>query len=95
MNKSAETNILTNWKLKLGILFAVISPTVTGTAAYYNLQIKLDEKNQITQEKINQLELRTEKNFASKETMEKIRDDMNRVKEDIVEIKVLLKRKLK
>lgn len=95
MSKVTETSLLANWKLKLGILMAIVSPTVTGTAAYYKLQIQLDGKNQQTLEKVNKLELDAERNFASKQTMEKIKEDVSKMKEDLVEIKTLLKRKLR
>ena len=95
MSRSAENILLTNWKLKIAILLAVISPTVTGTAAYYKLQIQLEDKNQITLEKVSQLELQAEKNFASKSTMESIKGDVSEMKQDLIEIKTLLKHKLR
>ena len=91
----SEATLLKNWKLKLGILFAIISPTVTGTAAYYKLQIQLNEKNQQTEERVSRLELDTTKNFADKGTMESMRRDVNEMRNDITEIKTLLRKKLR
>lgn len=95
MGKSTESDLLKNWKLKLGLLMAIISPSVAATGAYYKLQINLSERNQVTESKVKDLELQVERNFASKQTMDKVQNDISGLKNDMTEIKVLLQRKLK
>lgn len=94
-SKSQTTQFLYDWKLKIGILFAIIVPSVTATGSFYKMQIRLDEKNQQTENRISKLELDSERNFADKPTMLKLQDDVVKLREDTAEIKVLLKRKLR
>lgn len=95
MVDSNKTKFLYDWKLKLGILLAILTPAVTATGSFYRLEIRLNEKNQQTENRINKLELDAERNFATKQTMDKLSGDVSNMRDDLIEIKTLLKRKLR
>lgn len=92
---SKETSFLYDWKLKLGILAAIVMPTVTATAAFYKLEARLNEKSFQTENRINKVELDVERNFADKRTVDDMHKDINKMQNDITEIKTLLKRRFK
>jgi len=94
-SKSQVTQFLYDWKLKLAILSAIVVPSVTATGSFYKMEIRFNEKNAQTEEKIKNLELDVARNFADKPTMVKIQDDVTKLREDTAEIKALLKRKLR
>ena len=89
-----ELSLLRSWKLKLALLAAVVMPSVTATGAYYKLQIQLTEKNQQTENRVSDLELRTHENFADKPTMDQLRTNVEQMRNDITEIKTILRNKL-
>jgi hypothetical protein len=93
--QSKVTTFLYDWKLKLAILTAIVIPTITATGSYYKLEIRLNEKNQQTENRISKLELDASKNFADKPSMVKLQDDVTKLREDTAEIKAILKRKLR
>lgn len=93
--KSSVTQFLYDWKLKLAILSAIVVPTVTATGSFYKMEIRFNEKNALTEEKIKNLELDVQRNFADKPTMVRLQDDVTKLREDTAEIKALLKRKLR
>lgn len=95
MSRSIETKILYDWKLKLGILVAIASPAITGTAAYYKLKIDINDVSRVSDSRSTEVELNTEKNYASKNAVEKVQSDISQMKQDLVEIKTILQRKLK
>lgn len=89
------TRFLYDWKLKLAILSAIIVPSVTATGSFYKMEIRLNEKNQQTENRISKLEVDAMRNYADKPTMVKLQDDVTRLREDTAEIKALLKRRLR
>lgn len=92
---SQVTQFLYDWKLKIAILSAILVPTVTATASFYKMEIRFNEKNSLTEDKIRSLEVDMARNFADKPTMIKLQDDVTKLREDTAEIKALLKRKLR
>lgn len=92
--KGHVTQFLYDWKLKLAILSAIVIPTVTATGSFYKMEARLNEKNYQTENRISKLELDSERNFADKHTMLKLQEDVAKSREDIAEIKTLLKRRL-
>lgn len=92
---SAVTQFLYDWKLKLAILSAIVIPSVTATGSFYKMEMRFNEKNQQTEDRINRLEVDTVRNYADKPTMVKLQDDVTKLREDTAEIKALLKRKLR
>ncbi len=89
------TQFLYDWKLKLAILSAIVIPSVTATASFYKMEIRFNDKNQQTEDRINKLEVDTVRNYADKPTMIRLQDDVTKLREDTAEIKALLKRKLR
>lgn len=94
MVSKEELSLLRSWKLKLALLAAIVMPSVTATGAYYKLQIQLTEKNQQTENRVSDLELRTHENFADKPTMDEMRKNVEAMRNDITEIKTILRNKL-
>lgn len=94
MMSKEETQLLRSWKLKLAVLAAIVMPSVTATGAYYKLQIQLTEKNQQTENRMNRLEITSIENFADKPTMEDMRKNVEQMRNDITEIKTILRNKL-
>lgn len=89
-----EQSFLSNWKTKLALLSAIVIPTATATGSFYKLQLNLAEKQSVTDKRISDVELSAERNFADKHTMDKMRDDVSKIHEDVSEIKTLLKNRL-
>lgn len=90
-----KSKFLYDWKLKLGILAAIVTPSVTATAAFFKLELRLNEKTYQVENRVNKIELDAERNFADKKTMQELSGDVRALREDMVEIKTLLKKKLK
>lgn len=82
-DSKVEAKLLRNWKLRIALLTAIISPAVTGTAAYFNMKDSFKEA-------IRQSEQETEKKYVRKEAMESIKDDLTDVKSDVKDIKNFL-----
>ncbi len=82
---SGEQKFIDNWRTKLALLAAIIVPTISATGAYYKLDSKIDERTSV-------LELTSTKNFAEKQDLKEIQNDIKDMHSDIVEIKTILKR---
>lgn len=92
--KGTVTKFLYDWKLKLAIASAIIVPTTVATGNFFKMEMRLNEKNQLTENRISKLELDSERNFADKPSMVKLQTDVTQLRVDTAEIKALLKRKL-
>lgn len=83
----SENELLRNWRVKVALLVALISPTVAATGAYYDL--KGDVNN-----RISAVELRSEQTFADKQAIKDIQTELRQTHDDVIEIKTLLSHKL-
>lgn len=86
----SEYDLLKNWKLKLGLLAAIVVPSVTATGAFYDLKAKIVEKETAVHLRMNEIELTNQRNFADKDTIKEIRSDIKDMRSDISEIKTLI-----
>lgn len=94
-NASPVSKFLYDWKLKLAILSAIVVPSVSATGSFYKMELRLTEQNQQTELKIRSIELDTAKNFADKQAVLKLQEDVAKLREDTAEIKAMLKRSLR
>ena len=88
-----EYTFLKSWKVKLGLLTAIIIPTITATGAFYDLKASILEKEQAVNARISAVELQTEKNFADKTALQDMRNDIKEIRGEVSEIKTILIRK--
>ena len=92
---TAETNILKNWHVKMLVLIAIVTPTITATGAYYGVREKAATDKAEVSERVNKLELSIERTFADKASMQLLDERTRRMESDITEIKTILKTKLR
>lgn len=85
-----ENDFLKNWHLKLAIIGALVMPAITATGAFYDLKAKMQEKDAAVSAKISALELSSTKEFADKNTLKEVQEDVKRMRDDVTEIKTLL-----
>ena len=85
-----ENDLLSNWKAKLAILTAIVFPTVTATGAFYGLKANMADTEYSLTQKINNVQLEVEKNFADKRSLDEIKSDIKEIQRDI---KLLLLKK--
>lgn len=90
---SHEAKILSAWQTKFALLAAIVVPTITATGAFFKIDTKMAERETQINQRISDVELRVEQNFADKPTMREMQQDIKALRSDMVEIKVLLKRK--
>lgn len=90
-----ENDLLKNWKLKLGLLAAIVIPTITATGAFYDVKAKIQEKDAAVAAKIADLELKSMKEFVDKDTVKEIQEDLKTLRTDVTEIKTLIKQRLR
>jgi len=90
MSKSSENEILSGWKLKLGLITMLLVPTITATGAFYDLKSKITEREIAVNQKISDLELSTQKTFADKEALKEMRSDIKEMRSEMAEIKTLI-----
>jgi hypothetical protein len=93
MAKSAKSGgnellVLKKWQLMLAILGSILVPTVTATGAYFKKFSQVDEK-------INKLEVDTVKSYVDKDSFKRLDDRTRRMENDLVEIKTIVKQKLR
>lgn len=93
--KSAEQNFLKHWHLKLVVLAAIVTPTVTATGAYYGIRERAAADKMEVSDRVSKLELDVQRNFADKPSMEQLDQRTRRMETDITEIKTILKTKLR
>lgn len=89
----AEYDILKSWKLKLALLAAIVVPTITATGTYYDLKAKIVEKETAVNSRISEIELNNTKNFADKDTIKDMRNDIKEIRDNVSELKTLIIRK--
>ncbi len=75
------------------MLATIVVPTVTATGAFYDLKAKITEKENAVNSRISDIELNNEKNFADKDTIKDIRNDIKDMRSEVSEIKMLIIRK--
>jgi hypothetical protein len=90
---NGEKKLLERWTLWVGLLSAIVVPTVTATGAYFKLDSKIQEREAIVTERISSLELQTTKSFAEKNDLKEIREDIKQLRNDVTEIKTMLQRR--
>lgn len=90
---SGEQKFITAWQAKLALLAAIVIPTVTATGAFHSIETKMSERDAAVNQRISEVELRVEKNFADKTTMKELQDDVKALRNDMVEIKTLLRQR--
>lgn len=93
MTSKAELHLLASWKIKLAILAAIITPSVTVTGAYYKVQSNVAETKAEIDRRVNAVELSTQKSFAEKSDLKDMQRKIDQVRDDVVEIKSILKRR--
>jgi hypothetical protein len=96
---NGEQKLMEHWRVKLLLIAAIVSPTVTATGAYYTLDKRIDNNQSAAIQRVSELELQTSKSFVNKDEFKQFREDVKQVRDDqremrdaIVEIKTLLKR---
>lgn len=72
---------------------AIVLPTVTATGAFYDLKAKIVEKEVAVNERISDIELNTQRNFADKDTIRDMRNDIKDMRNEMSEIKTLIIRR--
>lgn len=93
--QSKEFMLLKSWHLKLLIIGAMLTPAITATGAYYGVRIKMVEDQKEVSDRVNKLELDTAKTFAEKSSLQNLDGRMQRMENDITEIKTILKTRLR
>lgn len=86
-----EKKLLENWKLKIGILTGILVPAITATGAIYGIKEDAHQAEASLNRRISEVELKTEINKADKSLLEQVQRDVSRMREDVVEIKTLLR----
>ncbi len=89
---NGEQNLLESWSIKLALLTAITLPTITATGAYFKLDSKIQEKEALVTQRVTTLELDSSRSFADKADLKEMQLDIKQMREDIVEIKTMLKR---
>lgn len=93
MTTKAELNLLASWKIKLAVLAAIITPSVTVTGAYYKVQSQVIEAKTQLDQRVNAVELSTQKSFAEKTDLKEMQRKLDDLHDDVTEIKTILKRR--
>ena len=91
----SQNEVLKNWHLKILVLSGLIVPTITATGAYYSIQNKLSENASKNENRITQLELQSNQQFADKNTLKEMQDEQRQMHDDILEIKTILNKKFR
>ncbi len=95
MRATLEESILKNWHIKLAVLSALVSPAVSATGAYFSIQNRITSETAHVSEKVNNLELRITESYADKNSLRAIDDRTRKMENDIVEIKTMLRTRLR
>lgn len=90
---STELKLLQKWQVRLAAVMAIILPTIAVTTAFSDVKNSIDIKDAAVNARISEVQLQVEKNFADKPTMNQIQKDIQVLRENMVEIKTLLKRR--
>ncbi len=78
-----EAGLLSNWKVKLALLTAIVSPAVTGTAAYYNFKAEVKDAIEATKEQ-------AEQKYVRREAFQDLKDNVKDTRDDVRDIKKIL-----
>lgn len=93
-NRFSEIPFLTSWHLKLAILAGILTPAVTATGAYYGVKITMVKDKAELSQRVDRLELDSTKTYADKASLQSLDSRMQKMENDITEIKTILKTKL-
>jgi hypothetical protein len=88
-----ETTIIKSWKNKISLIMAIVTPTIAVCGAYYKLDTKQIEDKADINARVSAVELTASKSFAEKEDLKEMQKDISKLREDVTEIKTLLKRR--
>ncbi len=86
-----ENFLLGRWKMIVGILMAIVTPSVTATSAYWKLKNEAIVEHAQVDARISSVELTAQKSFAEKQDLKEMQNTINDMHDDISEIKVLLR----
>lgn len=85
-------SILSDWKMTIGLLAAIVTPSITAASLYYGLKENIVNAKAELNDRVGNLELKSQQNFADKESLKDIQKDVKEIRNDITEIKILLKK---
>lgn len=91
--KSPEQSIVKSWTGKLKLISAIVGPTVALCGAYYKLQTRQVEDKAELNQRVSAVELTAERSFAEKSDLKEMQHDISKLREDVTEIKVLLRKR--
>lgn len=90
-----STSLLRNWKFKIAILTAIVTPTITATGAYYDLKSRVEQNDTNNSARLVKLELQSNNQYADKATLNAVQAELRDTHDDVIAIKTFLTRKLK
>lgn len=93
--KNMESAILKNWHIKILVLTGIVAPVMTATGAYFGIKVKMAEDKQEISERVSKIELESTRSFADKTSLQNLDVRMQKMENDITEIKTILKNKLR
>ena len=86
----AETKTARGWRTRIGLLMAIVIPTITVTGSFYSAKLDAQDRESKLVERISALEVRSGKEFADKDDLREIRDDIKQLRTEVSEIKTIL-----
>ena len=85
-----EQKLVRGWRSKIGLLIAIITPTVALTGAFYSVKLDAQDREAKMNERVAALELSSQKNFVEKDELHEIREDVKQLRSEVSDIKTLL-----
>ncbi len=85
-----QTKLVRGWRAKIGLLTAIILPTVAATGSFYSVKIDAQDRESKLVERISAIEVKSGKEFADKDDLREMRDDIKQLRTEVSEIKTIL-----
>jgi hypothetical protein len=81
-----EAEILNNWKVRIAVLTAILSPAIAATGAFYSLKSEMAQA-------VEKVKEQAEAKYVTRESFQDLKGDVTDVKEGVRRIEdILLKR---
>lgn len=85
-----DSKLVRGWRTKIGLILAIITPTVAATGSFYSVKIDAQDREARLIERISVLEVTSGKEFADKDDLREMRDDIKQLRSEVSEIKTIL-----
>lgn len=86
-----EQLVLKGIHLKILVLAGIVTPCLTASGAYWGLKLQIEQKDFQISERVSRVELENTKNFADKQSLQSLTQEVKQIHDDVTEIKAILK----